>query len=112
MGAAAPAPGALSDEPLPGWLRPGTAGVEIVLYVQPGAKKSEFAGEHDGALKLRINAPPVEGKANVAVLAFIAARLGVARSALTLVSGEMSRHKRVHVAAMAPTTVRRLLWPG
>ena len=45
---------------LPVWLKATADGVEITLYVQPGAKKSEVAGEHDGALKLRINAPPVE----------------------------------------------------
>ncbi|MCZ2135781.1 MAG: DUF167 family protein [Burkholderiales bacterium] len=81
----------------PAWLKTTADGIEIALYVQPGAKKSEFAGEHDGALKLRINAPPVEGRANAAVIAFIAASCGVARSRVTLIGGELHRHKRVRV---------------
>lgn len=91
-----------ASHPLPPWLRVTAAGVEITLYVQPGAKKTELAGEHDGALKLRVNAPPVEGKANAAVLTFIAERCGVAKSRVALVAGELNRHKRVAVRDLLP----------
>lgn len=91
---------------LPAWLKATADGVEITLYVQPGAKKSEVAGEHDGALKLRISAPPVEGKANAAVIAFVAERCGVAKNRVALIAGEQNRHKRVAVQAVAVAFVR------
>ena len=94
---AKPAP---ESSALPAWLKATAEGVEIALYVQPGAKKTELAGEHDGALKLRVNAPPVEGKANATVIAFIAERCDVAKNRVALVAGELSRHKRVRIAAV------------
>lgn len=72
-------------------------GVVLTLHVQPGAKRSELAGVYGDALKIRIAAPPVDGKANEAVVAFVARRLGVPRQAVSLVSGESARRKRVRV---------------
>jgi uncharacterized protein (TIGR00251 family) len=63
--------------------------------VQPNARKSQADGEYDGALKLRLAAPPVDGKANAAVLAWVALAAGVAKSRVELLSGEKSRRKRV-----------------
>ncbi len=84
----------------PSWLRRGSDGCTLLtLHVQPGAKKTELVGEHGDALKLRLAAPPVDGKANAALLAFVAERLGVARSAVSLKSGQTSRRKVVEVAA-------------
>lgn len=80
----------------------------LTLHVQPGAKKTEIAGEHGEALKIRLAAPPVEGKANAALLAFLAKRLAVPKSALALLSGDTSRHKRIEVALDA-TAVATLL---
>ena len=94
---------------LPVWLKATADGVEITLYVQPGAKKSEVAGEHDGALKLRINAPPVEGKANAAVIAFVAERCGVAKNRVALIAGELNRHKRVAVQGVTLAVVQTQL---
>ena len=94
---------------LPAWLKATADGVEITLYVQPGAKKSEVAGEHDGALKLRINAPPVEGKANAAVIAFVAERCGVAKNRVALIAGELNRHKRVAVQGVTLAFVQKQL---
>jgi uncharacterized protein (TIGR00251 family) len=89
----------------PVWLRETADGVEITLYVQPGAKKTEIVGEFDGALKLRVLAPPVEGKANAAVLAFIGKRCGVSKSAVSLISGELSRHKRVRIQGVSAALI-------
>lgn len=94
---------------LPVWLKATADGVEITLYVQPGAKKSEVAGERDGALKLRINAPPVEGKANAAVIAFVAERCGVAKNRVALIAGELNRHKRVAVQGVTLAFVQKQL---
>lgn len=87
------------------WLRPGAdGGSELTLHVQPGASKSELAGLHGDALKLRIQAPPVEGAANKAVIAFIAERLGLAKRDIKLLRGDSSRRKTVWL----PLTVEQV----
>ncbi|MQY51448.1 DUF167 domain-containing protein [Rhodocyclus gracilis] len=75
--------------------------VILTLHIQPGAKKSEVAGEHGDALKIRLAAPPVDGRANAALLDFLAARLALPKAALTLKSGQSSRRKRVEVVSAA-----------
>lgn len=80
---------------LPSWLRPHARGWVLALHVQPGAKRSEVVGIHGERLKLRVQAPPVEGKANAAVLAFLAAALHRPRQALTLLRGDTARDKDV-----------------
>ena len=72
-------------------------GVRIQLHVQPGASTSEVTGLHGNRIRLRIQSPPVDGRANAAVLAWIAEVLGVPRGAVTLVRGEKSREKTVEV---------------
>ncbi|MFM1989040.1 MAG: hypothetical protein RJA99_1997 [Pseudomonadota bacterium] len=89
----------MADVPRPPWLSGARGDWSIALHVQPGASRSTAAGDHDGCLKLRIAAPPVEGRANDALRAFVAARLGVPRSAVTIERGDASRRKRVRVAA-------------
>jgi uncharacterized protein (TIGR00251 family) len=71
--------------------------VILDLHVQPGAKKSEFAGEHGGRIKLRLAAPAVEGKANEALVEFLAAHFGVPKRNVRIVAGLKSRQKRVCV---------------
>jgi uncharacterized protein len=95
----------------PVWLRDGAGGAEISIYVQPSAKATEVSGEHDGALKLRINAPPVDGKANAAVIAFLALRLGVSKSKIALVSGDSNRRKRLRLNGISAEYVYRQLFP-
>lgn len=80
-----------------GWARQEGGDWVLMLYLQPGAKKTEAAGLHDGALKLRLNAPPVEGKANKALIAWLADWFDVPKNRVLLESGELSRHKRVRV---------------
>ena len=88
------------------WLCEVEGGIEIAIYVQPGAKATEVAGEHDGALKLRIHAPPTDGKANAAVIAFLALKLGVAKSQIELISGDKNRRKRLRVLGVLAAFVR------
>ena len=79
-----------------------TAGsVSFQVRVIPGASKNEVAGIQDGALKVRLTAPPVEGKANRACVEFLAGLLGLRRSALAITSGEKSRKKTVSVTGLA-----------
>ena len=70
------------------------------LHVQPGAKTTSIVGEHGGRLKLKIAAPPVDNKANVHLLTWLAAQLGVPKSAVRLVRGETSRQKTVAVTGV------------
>ena len=69
----------------------------ISIYVQPRASKTMVAGMHDGCVKVRLAAPPVDGAANAALVEFIAERVGVAKSRVRIVSGETSRRKVVEV---------------
>jgi hypothetical protein len=94
---------------LPAWLRADGDGVVLSLHIQPGAKKTEVVGPHGDALKIRLAAPPVDGKANAALLAFVAAKLGAGRTAVELVSGQTSRAKRVRVAGATPEQVQSSL---
>lgn len=67
----------------------------LLLKVQPRASRDEFAGEHGGALRVRIQAPPVDGKANAYLIAFLAKRFGVGKKDIDLLSGESARSKRL-----------------
>ena len=84
------------------WYRLGAGGTaSLTLHIQPGAKKTEFAGLHGDALKIRLAAPPVDGKANEALVRFIADTFDLPKSAVTLKSGQTSRRKVLEVAAPA-----------
>ena len=84
------------------WCRPsGEVGCGLTLHIQPGAKKTEVTGEHGDALKIRLAAPPVDGKANDALLRFLADRLGLARQQVILKSGQTSRRKIVEVSGIS-----------
>lgn len=69
----------------------------ITLYVQPGAKKSEVVGMHGDMLKIKLNAPPVEGQANAALLAWLSKQLDLKIKQLTLLRGEKSRIKTIAI---------------
>ena len=91
------------------WLRPGAGCATLTLHIQPGAKKTEVAGVHGDALKIRLAAPPVDGKANAALIAFVADRLGLAKSAVCLKSGQSSRRKVLEVIGAPEDIDERLL---
>ena len=105
-------------------VRDVAGGVELLVFCQPKAARSALIGTHGGALKVKVRAPPVEGRANRALLDLLAAVLAVPRGRLTLVSGEQSRNKRVRVdgvdtastsaailAALAPVSGDRRVSP-
>ena len=91
------------------WLRVGDGKITLTLHIQPGAKKTEVAGLYGDALKIRLAAPPVDGKANAALIGFVAGRLDVAKSAVTLKSGQTSRRKVLEVSAAPADAELRLL---
>ncbi len=82
------------------------------LRVQPRAGSNGFAGLHGDALKLRLTTPPVDGKANRAVIAFLAKRLHVAKSCVEIRSGHQGRNKEILLHDIDEKTARRLLTAG
>jgi uncharacterized protein (TIGR00251 family) len=80
-------------------------GVLIDVRVIPRAGRSGIAGTRDGALLVRLTAPPVEGAANSELIEVLATALGVAKRAVTLASGERSRQKRMRVAGISVSEV-------
>nr|WP_259371861.1 DUF167 domain-containing protein [Caldimonas mangrovi] len=75
--------------------------MELDFSVIPNAKRTEIVGLHDGALRVRLQAPPVDGKANEALLRWLAERLGVGRASLQVLRGQTSRRKAVLVESGA-----------
>ena len=80
------------------WYRRDGETITLTLHVQPGAKRSEIAGLHGNALKIRLAAPPVEGRANEALQKFIAELFAVTMRQVELKQGAQSRHKVVAVS--------------
>ncbi len=92
-------------------IRTTEAGVTLRVRVQPRASRDALSGERDGALVVRLTAPPVEGAANEALARFLGKALGVAPSAVRVVSGASGRNKVVSVAGVDAATVRERLSP-
>lgn len=100
------------DQSLPAWLTEDGASVDsfiIALHCQPGAKKTEVQGEHDGRLKLRLVAPPVEGKANEALIQWLSKTLEIRRANIELLAGDLSRLKRVRVQGLTAEQLKTIL---
>ena len=93
---------------MPSWLRADGSGSLLTLHIQPGAKRTEVVGEHGDALKIRLAAPPVDGKANDALIAFLADARGLPRRDLELRAGMASRRKLV-AAPLPPSAVLAVL---
>ncbi len=85
------------------------SGALIRIRVIPRAKRSAIGGTRQGALLVRLAAPPVDGAANAALITFLAAQLGVAARTLQIVSGEANREKRVAVEGLRAVDVRARL---
>lgn len=82
------------------WCTDKTDGVIINLRIVPRSAKNEICGIHDEAIKVRLQAPPVDGKANKALIKFMAKALGIRQSDIEIISGESSRNKRIHVSGL------------
>jgi hypothetical protein len=81
------------------WRREEAGALVLALHVQPGAKHTDVAGVHGNALKIRLAAPPVDGKANAELRRYLADAFGVPLRNVTLVRGEASRQKMVRIEA-------------
>ena len=88
-------------------------GVSLALTVVPRSARDEVVGQEGDAIKIRLKAPPVDGKANAALVDLLADRLGVARSDIRMLSGASGRHKVVHIAGLSVIQAQeRLLTPA
>ena len=82
------------------WIHETTEGVVLNLRIVPRASKNEIGEILDNALKIRLQAPPVEGKANKALVKFLAKTLGIPARNITILSGETGRNKRILIGGM------------
>lgn len=87
---------------MPGWYAWQGNDLLLNVNIQPRARQNEICGVHGEALKIRITAPPVDGKANAHLIAFLAKLCGVSKAAVTVISGESSRHKRLRIQLQKP----------
>ena len=69
--------------------------MELKIYLQPGAKKSEICGRHGDFIKIKVQSPPVDGKANEALVDFLSKKLAISKSLISIKSGQKSRFKTV-----------------
>lgn len=84
---------------MPAWLTEASDHLVLVLRVQPGARRTEVVGTHGEALRIRLAAPPVDGKANAALIGFLAEAFGVPVRNVSLLTGQTGRSKRIRVDA-------------
>lgn len=87
---------------MPGWYAWQRGALVIQVGVQTRASRDEICGVQGELLKIRITAAPVDGKANAHLIAFLAKQCGIRKSAITLLSGETSRQKRLSLALHKP----------
>jgi uncharacterized protein (TIGR00251 family) len=83
--------------------------VQFAVRVVPRASKSEIVGEHDGAVKVRIASPPIDGAANTELIKLLAKSLKVARSDVVIVSGETSKSKQVRITGVTSQQISSIL---
>lgn len=81
----------------------------LVVHVVPRARTTDVAGRHGDALKIRLAAPPVDGAANDELVRFLAERLSVPRSAVTIAAGQTGRRKTVRIAGVETADALRTL---
>jgi len=97
---------------MPPWLREEPGAVVLEVLVQPRASRTGAAGERGGRLKVQLAAPPVDGEANAALVAFLAEALGVRKADVAVVRGETGRRKTVRVAGAGPAAAAALGRPA
>jgi len=93
------------------WCTALAGGVRLAVQITPNAKKTEVIGVLDDALKLKLQAQPIEGRANDALVKFLAAALAVPKSAVTITHGHANKRKLIEVASdtLTPEIVQQLL---
>jgi len=96
----------------PIWLKQTPTGITLNLHCQPGAKVTKVVGLHDGYLKISLQAPALENKANELLLSWLSKQLRVPQKQIQFVSGQNSRQKRVEIwGTISPEQIIQLLSP-
>lgn len=95
------------------WCSGFSQGIRLAVQIMPNAKKSEVIGVLDDVLKIRLQAQPIEGKANEALIRFLANKLNVPKSAVAITHGHTSKRKIIEIAAaeLTPDSAREALCP-
>ena len=91
------------------WYQPAQNGFRLRLHLQPGAKRNQVVGLYGDALKIALSNPPVDGKANAALIAFLSAQLHIPKQRITLLSGHLARKKIVVIQGVTEIQLRQLL---
>jgi uncharacterized protein (TIGR00251 family) len=94
---------------LPSWTEEHPEGTLLLVKVQPRASRASISGEVGGRLKVRLNSPPVEGKANKELIEIVAKRIGIPKSSVSVVKGERGREKNLLCRGIKPQKVADLL---
>jgi len=90
-------------------IRDSSDGCTLPVRVHPGARRNAITGVHDGALKVSLTTPPTDGRANQALIAFLAAQLRIPRARVTLLTGTASRAKSLRIAGLTAAQLRAAL---
>jgi len=90
-------------------IRDAPGGITLPVRVHPGAKRNAIAGTHDGALKISLTTPPTDGRANAALIEFLAKRLNIPRARITLLTGAASRSKTLRITGLTQVEVEEKL---
>jgi uncharacterized protein (TIGR00251 family) len=88
------------------------AAVRLAVYIQPGASRTELAGMHDGMIKIRIAAAPIDNAANRTLIDFIARQLGIAKRKVRIVSGSTQRRKVLEIEGVTAELIAAALAGG
>jgi uncharacterized protein (TIGR00251 family) len=97
---------------VPSWLKQTPTGIALNLHCQPGAKLTKVVGLHDGCLKISLQAPALENKANEMLLAWLSKRLKVPQKQIQMLTGQNSRIKRVEIwGSITPEQIIEALSP-
>ena len=83
--------------------------ITFSVRVIPRSSRSEIVGEYEGAIKVRLSSPPVDGAANADLIKLFAKKLGVSRSSVTIVSGEAARTKRLRITGVTAQQLHDVL---
>lgn len=92
----------IEPTPLPGWIDAIPEGCRLTVRLSPSASRSELAGAEEGWLKIRLTAPPVDGKANKELIRFLAKILKTPQRSITICSGATSRLKGIKINGVRP----------
>jgi uncharacterized protein (TIGR00251 family) len=83
--------------------------ISFPIRVIPRSSKTEVAGEHDGALRIRLKSPPVDGAANEELIRFLSKSFDIPKTSVEIISGQASRTKRVRLSGVKPDDIGRFL---